>query len=746
MKEITQSENYLLDNVCLITELENELEKMNRDIIQLMASLDASQQLKLHESISIIKRLQVQLTDALKQAVKLQQSEEKYSSILKYAAESVFTFTESGFIETTNPASATLFGYEEYELLGMNITVLIPKFNQIAPELNSQESISQPNVRLVIDGVHKNGTIFPIEFTIGRPIYANKRQWLVIIRDISERKKFEQGLRLMANIFEGSSDAIVITDNLNQIIDTNKAFTTITGYEKNNVIGVYPSFLNSDKHPNNFYYKLYRTLLKTGVWCGEVWSKHKNNEVFPIWLSIYTVKNENNLTIHFVGIFSNITARKAVENQLKQLAHYDLLTGLANRAQFIERLKWSIDISKRDGKETALMFLDLDRFKLINDTLGHQAGDELLIEVARRLTANVREVDTVSRLGGDEFTVVLNGIKSPEEAGFVSRNLLKALAVPVFLEGQEVFISSSIGIAIYPIDGASVNELVKNADTAMYHAKEQGRNNYQYFSSGMNQKVLDELEMETNLRQALKNNEFSLRYQPQFNLRTRELIGLEVLLRWEHPKLGFISPSIFIPHAEKNDLIISIGEWLLRTACERSVGWQKSGLKPVRISVNLSGMQLKQGDFINKVTQILTETKLLPTFLEFELSEGVLVNDTEVTTSVLTELKEMGIRLSIDDFGTGYSSLSYLKRLPIDSLKIDQSFIQDISTDMDDNAIASTIITMAHNLRLTVIAEGVETQEQIDILCEKNCDEVQGYFFSRPLTEENMCKLLADYQ
>lgn len=416
MKEITQSENHLLDNVCMIAELENELEKMNHDIIQLMAALDSLQQVKLHESISIIKRLQVQFTDTLKWAVKLQQSEEKCSSILKYAAESIFTFTESGLIETTNPASATLFGYEEYELLGMNIAVLIPKFNQIASELNSQESISQPNVRLVIYGIHKNGTLFPIEFTIGRPVYANKRQWLVIIRDISERRKLEQGLRLMANIFEGSSDAIVITNNLSQIIDVNKAFTTITGYEQNDVLGLFPSFLNSDKRPNNFYYKLYRTLLKTGVWCGEVWSKHKNNDIFPIWLSIYTVKNENNLTTHFVGIFSNITARKAVENQLKQLAHYDLLTGLANRAQFIERLKWSMDISKRDGKETALMFLDLDRFKLINDTLGHQAGDQLLIEVARRLTANVREVDTVSRLGGDEFTVVLNGIKSPEEA------------------------------------------------------------------------------------------------------------------------------------------------------------------------------------------------------------------------------------------------------------------------------------------------------------------------------------------
>ncbi|MDD5754065.1 MAG: bifunctional diguanylate cyclase/phosphodiesterase, partial [Methylococcales bacterium] len=360
------------------------------------------------------------------------------------------------------------------------------------------------------------------------------------------------------------------------------------------------------------------------------------------------------------------------------------------------------------------------------------------------LTESVREIDTVSRLAGDEFTVILSSIKTPEEAGIVAKKILKALNVPVVLEGREVFISTSIGITVYPVDGDSVNQLVKNADTAMYHAKERGRNNFQYFSNTMNQKVLDELEMETNLRQALKNNEFSLNYQPQFDLRTKELIGLEVLLRWKHPMLGFISPAVFIPHAEKSDLIITIGEWVLRTACLRSVAWQAAGLRPVRISVNLSGMQLKQHDLIDKITQILIETKLSSELLELELTEGVLMDNAEVTIHTLTELKKMGIHLSIDDFGTGYSSLSYLKRFPIDTLKIDQSFVKDITTDVDDNAIASTIIAMAHNLRLKVIAEGVETQEQADVLQEKGCDEVQGYFFSRPLTEKGMCQLLAE--
>lgn len=741
-------EQLLSDKARLIEELEFELEETNQGIIQLMMELEDLEQEKLREKIDLIKQLQVELADTnkglLALAVELEQSEEKYSSILEHAAETIFTFTEAGVIETTNPAGTVLFGYDEHELLGINISALIPKFNQIAPELNLEESISQPSGVPVVYGVHKNGTEFPIEFTLGRPVYANKRQWLVIIRDVTARKKAEEGLRLMAKIFEGSTDAIVITDTHSRIIDANEAFTTITGYEKSEVLGEHPVLLESHKHNAHFYFGLRRTLLKTGAWSGEVWTKRKNDEIYPIWLSVYSVKDENNTSTHFVGIFSDITARKNAENQLKQLAHYDALTGLANRTQFIERLKWTLEVAKRSDAEASLMFLDLDRFKLINDTLGHQAGDQLLIEVARRLTECVREVDMVSRLSGDEFTVILTNIKSPEEAGMVAKKILNALAVPVILEGREVFVSTSIGITIYPVDGDSVNQLVKNADTAMYHAKERGRNNFQYFSNTMNQKVLDELEMETNLHQALKNQEFSLNYQPQFDLSTKKLIGLEVLLRWKHPVLGFISPAVFIPHAEKSDLIITIGEWVLRTACERSVAWQAAGLKPVRISVNLSGMQLKQHNLVDTITRILLETKLSAEFLELELTEGVLMDNAEVTISTLNELKKMGIRLSIDDFGTGYSSLSYLKRFPIDTLKIDQSFVRDITTDADDNAIASTIIAMAHNLRLKVIAEGVETQEQADELQKKGCDEVQGYFFSRPLTEENMCKLLAE--
>jgi diguanylate cyclase (GGDEF)-like protein/PAS domain S-box-containing protein len=677
-------------------------------------------------------------------AVELEQSEEKYRSILKNAAEAIFTFDDAGVIETTNPAASVLFDYEEEQLLGMNISTLIPKWHQLSPQPNLEKKISQYDDDSVIYGFKKYGDAFPMEFTLGRPVYGNKCQWLLIMRDITERKKAEEGLRLMAKIFEGSQDAIVITNTRSHIIDANRGFSSITGYSKVEVIGKHPIFLTSEQHETGFYFALRRALFASGSWSGELWLKRKNDELFPAWFSVYSVKDENRLTTHFVGIFSDITERKEAENRLRQLAHYDALTGLANRTQFIERLKWAVEVAKRNGDQTALMFLDLDRFKLVNDTLGHQAGDQLLIEVARRLTHCVRETDTVSRLAGDEFTIILNSIKNASDVGLVAKKILESFKHPAMIGGREIFISTSIGLTLFPNDGETVNELIKNADTAMYHAKERGRNNYQYFSEAMNQKVIDELEMETNLRQALKNDEFLLYYQPKYHLQSKKMVGVEVLLRWRHPSLGFISPARFIPQAEKSDLILSLGEWVLRTACERCVQWKKEGADLVKIAVNLSGTQLKQHNLIDNVKAILEETQLPAKFLEFELTEGVLMDNTEVTINTLNRIKSMGIHLSIDDFGTGYSSLSYLKRFPIDTLKIDQSFIKEITTSSDDSAIASTIIAMAHNLRLTVIAEGVEMQAQLELLEEKGCDEVQGYLLSRPLPETDFRQLLFD--
>jgi diguanylate cyclase (GGDEF)-like protein len=485
-----------------------------------------------------------------------------------------------------------------------------------------------------------------------------------------------------------------------------------------------------------------------------------NNQEFELLLSekdrvIAGLQNELKNTNHSVMLLTmeleklkqaclreKIEARKETESQLKKLAYYDPLTALPNRALFIEQLKWALKVAKRNNKLVALMFLDLDRFKLVNDTLGHHAGDLLLIEVARRLEKCVREVDTVSRLAGDEFTVILTNLNTVNETSLVANKVLQSFELPVNLDNREIFISTSIGITTFPADGIEVDKLLKNADTAMYQAKELGRNNYQFFSHAMNQKVLDELEMETNLHNALKNNEFLLHYQPQVDINTHEIVGVEVLIRWKHPVFGFISPTKFIPHAEKTDLILTIGEWVMHSACTQAVQWKKEGIKPIRMAINISGTQLKRQDLLLITAKTLLETGLAPHLLELELTEGVIMENAELTINTLNQLKNMGVRLSIDDFGTGYSSLNYLKRFPIDTLKIDQSFIKDITKDPDDYAIASTIIAMAHNLRLTVIAEGVETKEQLEMLRNKNCNEVQGYYFSKPLPENKLKQLL----
>lgn len=735
-------EQLLSEKARLIEELQSELEETNHGIILLTMELEELQKAQLQEGMETISQLQDELIGT---NAELNESEEMYRSILENATEAIFTFTEDGLTETINPAASELFGYEESELVGMGIGSLIPEFNSIGSLTEIRERIKQinSNGETFVFGLKKEGALFPIEFTLGNPIYRNKPLWMAIIRDITERKKAEASFRLMAKIFEGSNDAIIITDTKGNVIDTNMAFTVITGYEKSEIIGKHPAIMKSDQHNSTFYFSLWKTLLKHGSWSGEIWARRKSGEIYPKWLSIYTVKGEYNETTHFVGIFTDITARKEAENRLKQLAHFDPLTGLPNRALFLERLKWSLEMAKRNKKQVALMFLDLDRFKLVNDTLGHQAGDRLLIEVARRLEGCVRGTDTVSRLAGDEFTVILTNINTPDDARIVANKILTSFTPPVLLEGRDVFISTSIGITTFPIDSTTIDQLLKNADTAMYHAKEQGRNNYQFFSGFMNQKVLDELEMETSLRNALKNNEFLLHYQPQFDLKTNKIIGVEVLIRWNRPAVGFVSPARFIPHAEKTDLIINIGEWVLRTACSQCMEWQKEGIMPLRISVNLSGTQLKRHDLLlETVDKILAETQLPPNLLELELTEGVIMENAEVTINTLHKLKSMGIRLSIDDFGTGYSSLSYLKRFPIDTLKIDKSFINDITTNPDDYAIASTIIAMGHNLRLKVIAEGVETKEQLDLLRDKDCDEVQGYYLSHPLPEHELKQLL----
>lgn len=444
-----------------------------------------------------------------------------------------------------------------------------------------------------------------------------------------------------------------------------------------------------------------------------------------------------------VGVAADITERKKAETRLVQLANFDTLTGLPNRVLFHDRLEHSLAKASRNSRLVALLFLDLDRFKTINDSLGHSAGDELLKSVAERLQGNAREEDTVARLGGDEFTIILEGIADSEDASTVARKVLDVMGQPFRLDGHEVFVTTSVGIAIYPLDGDNSDDLLKNADTAMYRAKEQGRNSYRFYTADMNAKAVEHLIMESSMRHALDRDEFELHYQPQVDLHSREITGFEALLRWRHPELGMLYPNQFMPLAEDTGLIVSIGEWALHHACAHAASWYQRGLPPVRVAVNLSGRQFRQENLVDNVAHALRVSGLDPRLLEIELTESFLLEDIETAISTLDRLNELGVEISMDDFGTGYSSLSFLKRFPVDSVKIDQSFVRDISTDPDDAAIAEAIIVLAKSLRLRVMAEGVETEDQWYFLRTRGCDQGQGFLFSEPIPAS---EVLAWYQ
>ena len=442
--------------------------------------------------------------------------------------------------------------------------------------------------------------------------------------------------------------------------------------------------------------------------------------------------------IGLIGVAADITERKRAELRLMQLANFDTLTGLPNRVLFHDRLARALVKAHRSKKQVALLFLDLDRFKTINDSLGHYAGDELLKSVAERLRHSAREEDTVARLGGDEFTIIIEDINHSEDASIVARKVLEVMGQPFNLDSHEVFVTTSVGIAIYPVDGDNSDDLLKNADTAMYRAKEEGRNGYRFYTADMNAKAVEHLIMESSLRHALERNEFEVHYQPQMDLHSRELMGFEALLRWRHPELGLLYPSQFMSSAEDTGLIVGIGEWVLHQACAQAAAWQQQGLPPLRVAVNLSGRQFREDNLVESVARALRESKLTPHLLELEITESFLLDNIASASITLNRLHDLDVQISMDDFGTGYSSLSYLKRFPLNSLKIDQSFVRDITTDPDDAAIAEAIIALAKTLRLRVMAEGVETDEQLYFLRTRGCDLVQGYLISRPLPADQV--------
>jgi len=570
-----------------------------------------------------------------------------------------------------------------------------------------------------------------------------------VMQRTSELSEANKHLNLQAAALKAAANAIVITDFHGTIIWVNRAFTTMTGYGQEEIVGKNPNLLNSGEQPESYYAELWSTILSGKVWKGEIVNRRKDGTTYTEEMTITPVSLEdtgNPTNTYFIAIKQDITQRKAAEKQVQFLAYYDALTGLPNRTLLQDRLSKALAGARRRKDKVALLFLDLDGFKTINDSLGHSVGDLVLQEVAERLKRFAREQDTVARVGGDEFLIVLTAVKDAADAAVAAERLMHAMTVELVIQGRSLSISCSIGIGIFPEHGTDGETLIKNADAAMYCAKESGCNSFRFFSEGMNAEAMERLTLEHGLRLALEKRELFLVYQPQMDIATGKTTGLEALLRWQHPELGLVRPDKFIRIAENSGLIIPIGEWVLRTACSQARKWQDEGLLAVPVAVNVSAVQFRQEDFCELIGRVLWETGLAPQYLEMELTESLLLSNAHVTLSVLQNLRAMGLKLAIDDFGTGYSSLSYLRQFPVSKLKIDRSFIRDVAVNPDDAAITTAIIGMAKSLNLKVIAEGVEDEAQMSFLRARQCDEIQGYYFSKPLVVEKVAdKLRGDH-
>jgi diguanylate cyclase (GGDEF)-like protein/PAS domain S-box-containing protein len=553
------------------------------------------------------------------------------------------------------------------------------------------------------------------------------RQLICMETDITARKEAEALLRQSAEVFEHSHDAILVLDSEYRVLAVNGAFTDLSGFAAADVVGHKLPGVRWGVHDVAFYREILAQVARDGHWEGELWSVRANGEEYPARVAVTAIHTDPPEAARYIATLTDITERKRAEEQARYLAEHDPLTGLPNRLLFLDRLHQALALARRQHTQLALMFLDLDRFKAINDTYGHQAGDAVLKDVAQRLTQCVRGVDTVSRLGGDEFVVLLAGIGGTDQAAHVAGSVMLAVAQPVRFEGQDIHLSVSIGIALGPGDGADVDTLLKHADVAMYHAKQGGRSAFQFFSEEMNAHVVERVQMENKLRQAIDNGEFVLEYQPEVDIGSGRTIGAEALIRWRHPERGLLLPHEFIPIAEESGLIVPIGAWVLREACRQGRAWRDAGF-PVVVGVNLSNVQFVHDHLLQHVDAALDSSGLAPQSLDLEITERVIMNGDAHTLDTVNALRARGVRLTIDDFGTGYSSLSFLRRFPLSKLKIDRSFIDDIARDPADAAMIPAIIAVARSLKLRVSAEGVETAEQLRYLQEHGCDEYQGFY------------------
>jgi len=560
----------------------------------------------------------------------------------------------------------------------------------------------------------------------------------------SKRRRAESEARRLASAIQHGADAMMVT-SLDGVIEyVNPAFERVTGWSREEITGRSPSVLNSGTHPASLFAEMWATLKRGDVFRCTLINKRRDGSTFHEEKTITPLRDGRGQITHYIASGKDVSDRVKAQEKLEYLAHHDVLTGLPNRALLADRIEQALARARRENGAMAVMFLDLDGFKAINDTAGHQVGDLLLAEIANRLRAAVREHDTVARLGGDEFAIILEGTKSMSSVGGIARKLLYSLASPVHVEGADLYVTTSIGISRFPRDGEDVHTLLRKADSAMYRAKEAGKNTFRFYSQLEGDEDAQRLELEQQLRRAIERREFALFFQPQMSIDTGTVVGCEALIRWNHPTQGLVMPSVFVPVLEESGLIVEVGDWVLREACRQARGWRLAGLPTLRIAVNVSARQFSKRDLVGDVARILDETGTEPRLLHIEITEGTIAAKFERSVEIMKKLNALGVKIAVDDFGVGYSSLNYLKRLPIHSLKIDRSFIHDVTTDQNDAAIARTIIALAHNLGLDVIAEGVETLEQMFFLSRQGCNEVQGYLVGQPMPPERFAEWLRD--
>ncbi|SEC29397.1 sensor domain-containing protein [Pseudomonas anguilliseptica] len=694
------------------------------------------------------------ITDQITHSESLRTSEQRYRLLAESISDVIFSTDAQLQLNYVRPSVMPVLGYDSewaltngFQSLATNprqLSGFYALLDRVRNALGDPQRLAELRAEFlpqlfVFDALRADGQKIPVELRLV-PMWDDSGRFeglLGVGRDISLQRRAEKDLRMAATVFEHSTAAILVTDPAGYIVQVNNAFSRVSGYSSKQILDQLPSMLTADTQQASHLAYVIKQLNQQGSWEGEVWLKRRSGEKFPAWVGITAVKDDEGDLVSYVCFFSDISERKASEQRIHRLAYYDALTQLPNRTLFQDRLHSALQHGERHQEWVVLMFLDLDRFKPINDSLGHAAGDRMLKEVAVRLCACVDSDDTVARMGGDEFTLLLQSQAQREgaltRAIHVGEQILASLAQPFILEGREFFVTASIGIALSPQDGNELSQLMKNADTAMYHAKERGKNNFQFYQADMNACALQRLELESDLRHALEQGEFKLYYQPQFSGDGKRLTGAEALLRWQHPQRGLVPPNDFIPVLEELGLVVQVGDWVLRESCRQLAEWHGAKIRVPKISVNLSARQFAEGDLDQRIAEILQHSGIPAGCLELELTESILMEDVANAMQTLSSLKKLGVFIAIDDFGTGYSSLNYLKQFPIDVLKIDRSFVDVLPHGEQDGQIARAIIAMAHSLNLTVIAEGVETLAQLDFLRGHDCDEVQGFLLGRPM-------------